>query len=114
MSNDDIDGAETFIRGLVDTSGEDQRAQFALVQFLRQFRGPEAALEELDQMIAAAEQPLAFERMKGAMLFDIGQREEAMAGVEALIAGSEPSTERRDLQVTLARMHLATGDEAQD
>ncbi|MCR9089390.1 MAG: tetratricopeptide repeat protein [Rhodobacteraceae bacterium] len=111
LSNDDIDGAETFIRGLVDTSGEDQRAQFALVQFLRQIRGPEAALEELDQMIAAAEQPLAFERMKGAMLFDIGQREEAMAGVEALIAGSEPSTERRDLQVTLARMHLATGDE---
>lgn len=113
LSNDNIDGAETFIRGLVDTGGDDQRAQFALVQFLRQIRGPEAALAELDQLIASTENPLAFERLKGAILFDIGRRDEAMADVETLIAASEPSEERRDLQVTLARMHLASGDEAQ-
>lgn len=111
LSNGDVDGAEAFIRGLINPDDEEMRAQFALIQFLRQIRGPEAALEELDAVIASSDKPLAFERIKSAILFDTGQQDEAISQLKSLIENNEPGSDRRDLQVTLARMHLSKGEE---
>ncbi|MCV6598084.1 MAG: tetratricopeptide repeat protein [Mangrovicoccus sp.] len=110
LSNGDVTGAETYLRSLVVAGDGDTSAEFTLVQFLQELRGPDAALAELDQLIATAEDPLPFERRKAAIQFEQGAREPVIAHVEQLISTSEPSPSRRDLQISLARMYLANGN----
>lgn len=109
----DADGAEAFVRSLQQTTEDTGAAKMALVQFLTQVRGPDVALEELDRLVAeGGPNEDTFRLLRASLRFDLGEAEEAIASVEAMIEGREPSDEVRTMKTTLARMLIATGGDA--
>ncbi len=78
-----------------------------LARFLLQTRGAEAALADLAARAGAATGPdrHILLRNHAAITFDAGDREAAIAALEALIEGAAPDDETRISQVTLARMY---------
>lgn len=122
-SRNDVDAAESFLRKWVDAADPDAKAdrQVQLVGFISSTRGPDAAIAELDGLIADAGEPGTFRAMRAGYLFDKGDRDTAIAEMEAIVAeGTGGETARTDpefleIEVNLARMLLATGqkEEAQ-
>lgn len=109
LANNDPDGAEAFVRGLVAKSGNAIPPRVALVQFLDRVRGVDAALAELDTLIAEGLDNDTFRVLKASLLFDKGDRAIAISQVEALVEAQEASEARRNMQTTLARMYLGDG-----
>jgi tetratricopeptide (TPR) repeat protein len=110
LTNNDADGAEKFVRELVARSGDEIPPRLALVQFLTQVRGVDAALAETDSLIEEGLDESRFRLLKATLLFDKGEQEEAIVQVTDLIEGKESSDDVRNMQTTLARMLLATGE----
>jgi len=83
------------------------RDALRLARFLRQTRGPEAALADLAARAEAATgaDRHSLLRTHAAVTFDTGDRDRAIADLEALIAGADPDDETRISQVMLARMY---------
>lgn len=111
VSRQEIDKAEEFLRSVTDPASEDTDNYMTLIRFLTQLRGPEAALAELETAISVSPNPDLFRSVRAGIQFEQGQREEAIAAMEAVVAGAEPSTQTRTIKVTLAQMLLATGNE---
>lgn len=109
LADNDPDGAEAFVRSLVAKGGEAIPPRIALVQFLTQVRGMDAALAELDKLIAEGLDNDTFRVLKASMLFDKGERATGIVQVEELVAAQEASEARRNMQTTLARMYIADG-----
>jgi len=109
LANDDADGAEAFVRNLVARAGDEVAPRLALVQFLAQVRGAEAALAETQLLLDEGSDNDTFGLLKASILFDSGEQEVAISQIEALIAGRESTDNVRDMQTTLARMYLVTG-----
>ncbi len=110
LASGDLDGAEAFVRRLVEAGGDDVPPKVALVQFLRQVRSPEAAVEELDRMIEDDPDTTLFQTMRASLRFDAGEREEAIASIEALLNADDSSDDALEMKVTLARMRMAEGE----
>ena len=96
----------------------DARDALILARYLLQTDGAEAALAELDTRLEGATGPdrARLVRARAAIAFDAGDREAAIAALEAATAG-DPDTaddETRISQIALARMYGAQGrdDEA--
>lgn len=109
LANDDADGAESFVRRLVARAGDDIAPRLALVQFLSQVRGNDAALAETELLIDEGLDNDTFGLLKASLLFDSGQQDVAISQIEGLIAGRESTDTVRDMKTTLARMYLVTG-----
>lgn len=118
-----LDDAEAFLRGRIAKGG--LQAEIALVGFLQQFRSADAALTEIDQMLATmpaatqgADQGGAtpavtvqmVQALRAGILFDQGHHDEAVKALQDILAKAEPSDQTRQIRVTLARMMAATGD----
>lgn len=114
LANDAADEAEEFVRGIVATSEEAVPARVGLVQFLAQVRGTEAAIDELDLLIAEGLDDTTFRLMKASLVFDSGEREEAISQLETLVAEDNKSEALNGAKTTLARMLVTVGrtDEA--
>ncbi|MCA8883643.1 MAG: tetratricopeptide repeat protein [Rhodobacteraceae bacterium] len=110
IANGDPDGAETFVRELVAKAGDEVPPRLALVQFLSQVRGVDAALAELELLIDEGLDDSSFRLLKASLLFDKGERELAIGQVEDLIKEKSSSDVVRNMKTTLARMLLADGD----
>ena len=112
MSQGDMDAAEQFLRDLAnDETAEDRLGnQVSLIQFLRANRGADAAMAELDALIAAGQNPDLFNSLRGGIFFDQGEREEGIAILEGVIAGAEPSEQTRNIKISLAKMQIANGN----
>lgn len=115
VSRGDLDEAEAFLRASIDPEDAEPGARVTLVQFLRQLRSPEAAVEELDRIVAdGASDPALFRSMRAAIDFEEGRTEEATAEMEAILAevDAEATEEGRldDVRVALAKMQIATGN----
>lgn len=110
LANDDAQGAEDFVRRLIERSGDEIPPRLALIQFLNQVYGVDRALEDVDLLIEEGLDDMTFRLLKASLLFDKGEREVAISQVEELIGDQESSDEIRNLQTTLARMLLATGE----
>jgi tetratricopeptide (TPR) repeat protein len=131
VSRKDLDKAEAFLRTAIDPASPDfGPARLTLVAFLSQFRGPDAALAELDKIIeanktaepakttgetaeqaqASAASPAMFRAMRASILFDRGEQDQAITEMEQVLAGAEPSDEQRNLKTTLARMKQVAGN----
>ncbi len=108
LAQGDTDRAETHMRERVAVTDE---GRVVLLQFLREARGEEAMRAEFDRIIAdpETESPGRFRALRALLDFETGGHETAIAGMEALIAATEPSDDRRNFQVMLARMLIATG-----
>lgn len=110
LERGDADAAEAVLRAAARRTPDRAEGHLAVVWLLNDTGGPEAAREELDRLIAEAPDPRPFRRARATLNFTTGRRPEAIAGIEALIAGSEASDERRSLEVMLAAMLYETGD----
>ncbi len=110
LSQKDLDKAEAYLRSRVDITSDDTTATVALVQFLGQYRGPEAALKELDKAIAAGKSVSIFRSARAGFHFDQGDRAGAIAEMEDILTNVPDGDEARLIKVALARMQLATGN----
>lgn len=112
MSQNDLDSAEAFLRSeaQVETAGLSERV--AVVQFLNGVRGRDAARSELAALIAAhADSPdvALYRALVASMDFEDGQKEKAVADMEAILASAEPSDQTRDIEVIFTDMLIQTG-----
>jgi tetratricopeptide (TPR) repeat protein len=109
LVNGDRDGAEAFIRDLI-AKDQSVETRLMLVEFLRQVKGSDAAIAELDTMIAAETGNAVFRTLRAGIQFDTGKHDEAMASLEEALATIEPSDDQRKMQMALANMKVRTGD----
>ncbi|MEM1163574.1 MAG: tetratricopeptide repeat protein, partial [Pseudomonadota bacterium] len=122
VSRGELDAAEAFLRDRIAVSAPgDNDLRMALVQFVLQRDGAEAALDELDTFIetAAAEtsedgsptDAIVFRILRAGIRFDTGARAEAIAELQGLIDADEgPRAELNDARVALARMLSVDGN----
>lgn len=110
LSNKDLDKAEAYLRSRLDPATDDTTAHVALVQFLGQYRGPDAALKELDAAIAAGKSVSVFRSARAGFHFDKGDRDGAIAEMEEILKDVPTGDEERMIKVALARMQLANGN----
>jgi tetratricopeptide (TPR) repeat protein len=107
----EFDAAEAFLRAEAGSPGEDSTGHVAVVELLRRTQGPEAALAELEALIEQAGEGAAAELYRGmraSLDFEAGRRDEAIAALQAVLEGAEPSDQTRRLRVMLARMLEST------
>ena len=120
MRQGDLDAVERFLRA--EAAAED--APFAirmnLVNFLRETQGPEATLAEIERQIAAM--PAATEQgddrnrdllrgLRATLRFDLGDPEEALAELDAVLDSMAEGEEADNLRVARARLLMALGRE---
>lgn len=108
VTRGDMDKAETFLRSISDPAAEDTGAFLDLVRFIQRTKGNEAAREELKVAIAQNPNPTPFRALVAVMDFEEGLQDQAIAEMESILAGIEPSDTAREVKVALARMLLAT------
>ena len=111
VAQQQTDKAEAFLRSQVDPNDPDINRFVELVQFVATVKGPEAALQELDAELAARPDNRVVQALRAGLVFEQGQTDEAIAAMEAALAGAEPSEETNNLKVALARMLVATGND---
>jgi tetratricopeptide (TPR) repeat protein len=112
LSRGQNDKVESFLRAQVAAAAPDNPAPMVdLLQFLQQQSGPDVLRAELDKAIAEQANPIPFQIMRAGLDFESGERNKAIADLEALLAANEPSEETRNAKVTLARMLIMTGNE---
>jgi len=110
LSQKELDKAEAYLRSRLDPATDDTTAHVALVQFLGQYRGPDAALKELDAAIAAGRSVSVFRSARAGFHFDQGDRDGAIAEMDEILKDVPAGDEARMIKVALARMQLANGN----
>jgi predicted Zn-dependent protease len=111
VDQDNLDAAEAHLRSMIDPAAETSDSKVVLIQFLTEMRGADAARAELDQMIGQGgpEVPL-LRGIRAGLDFDSGNKETAIAEMEALLQGADVSQQSRNLKLALAQMLLQTGN----
>ncbi len=105
----DLDGAEAFLRQLA--SGDDEVAEqskVAIVQFLKETKGDEAARKELEALVESEEDSGFYKALIAVLDFETGNTEKALADLETVLESAEPSDKTNAIKVTLARLRLST------
>ena len=111
LSQQNLDGAEAFMRAQLDPTGENTQPYVELIQFLVNVRGREAALAELDAALAEDPDSQVARALRAGLLFEQGDRDTAIAEMESLLDGAEASDQTNGLRISLAQMLVATGNE---
>jgi tetratricopeptide (TPR) repeat protein len=116
MSQRNHDAVEMILRQLAGDLTAATAPHVTLVQFLQDTHGPQAARDELDNLITAnAEhetQADLYRSMIAGLDFEAGAEQEAIAALRGLTHDQEPTPQRHQMRVMLARMLDATGDRA--
>ncbi len=113
LTRGDNDTAESILREVAALTPNDISGFLTVVRFLQRTKGNEAAMAELEALIAASDDPddaRAYHAMIAAMTFESGDRNAAIEMQRTLIEGAEANERTRDLQMMLARMLEETGD----
>jgi tetratricopeptide (TPR) repeat protein len=118
LQQKDFDGAEAFLRGLAgpDDGVADGAtdSHVTVVRLIETARGRDAAVAELDRLIAANAAVPAnaafYASMKAAYAFQDGDRDGAIAQLQAILTDAQPSPQTQRIRGMLARMLLATGN----
>lgn len=113
----DPDSVERFLRARAADPGAAFSDRLTLLYFLREIRGADAALAEIDRQIADqpvdAPRDLAILRgLRASLRFDRGEAEAAIAEFEAALADFPTGAEADNLRVALAQALAATGRDA--
>ncbi|MBS0124169.1 tetratricopeptide repeat protein [Thetidibacter halocola] len=115
LAQEDVAGAEAFLRGRAGADTADTGGHVDVVQLLLATRGREAAREELARLVAAntdTENGRFYRAMLASMDFEEGQVEAGIAGMRAALDGAAPGARTYGNQVILARMLVRGGDDA--
>jgi cellulose synthase operon protein C len=102
--------AEELLRADAYAADAPTDARVAYLAFLREFRGDEAAREEVTALIEAGQDTEVLRSLRAGLDFDAGRRAEAIAELEGIIATAEPGDIARQVKVSLARMLAMIGD----
>ena len=104
--------AEEFLRAQIAQREDSLDLQIALVGFLRQTRGEDAALAEIDEAVGRYENPNMLLALRSGLLFDGGDREAGIAEMQGIIDRAGPDDDQTSgFKVTLARMLIANGND---
>ena len=106
----DFAKAESFLRGRAARNVDDIETQQALLRFLGAIRGPDAVLAEIDRIVLESPGSTNLARLRAETRFSKGEQKAAIADIEDLVAGAEPSTNIHTAKVSLARMLVLSGD----
>jgi tetratricopeptide (TPR) repeat protein len=113
LAQQDVDGAEAFLREEAGEATADPEGHVAVIQLLRSAKGPEAARAEIGRLLAA-NAGTANADLYGALLatldFEEGKEAEAVAAMEAILATAEATDQTRKLKLMLARMLEGSGN----
>lgn len=104
ISRQELDKAEGFLRRESDPADEDVGPFTDLIRFVAEVKGTEAALVEIDRGIAENPKPTPFRALRAGLRFLEGFQSEAIAELEAVIAGEEPGETTNALKLQLAGM----------
>ncbi|MCK0104314.1 tetratricopeptide repeat protein [Pseudohalocynthiibacter sp. F2068] len=105
MSRGNADAAEAFLRSRLDPAAASPKAEVTLIRFLSNVRGPDVAAAELDRIIAEnVSNKTLYRTLRAALLFETGERDQAISELEALLAELGPSDATNSIKVTLAQM----------
>lgn len=112
LSRDETGKAEELLRADAYAEGAAVEPRVQLVVFVRQTRGIEAAVEEIDRLLEAGRDTALLRALRAGLTFDLGDRDAAIAALEAILAdpGDNPADVLRDVKVSLARMLATVGD----
>jgi tetratricopeptide (TPR) repeat protein len=121
LGQGDTEAVERFLRMRAEADTAEFSDRLSLVNFLRELRGPEPALAEIDRQIAAlpddastedAARDLAVLRgLRATLVFDTGDPEAAIAELEGVLGTLPDGAEANNLRVALARMLSTVGRE---
>ena len=116
LGQGDTEAVERFLRTRAEADTAEFSDRLSLVNFLRELRGPEPALAEIDRQIAAmpedASRDLAVLRgLRATLMFDSGDPEAAIADLEGVLGTLPDGAEANNLRVALARMLSVVGRE---
>lgn len=111
IARDELDKAEALLRARLDPTDDDSEPGATLVQFLAEHRGNEVALAELNRLIDSGTQHQALYRsLRASVNFDLGQQDQAISEMQAILEEVEPSAEKDSIKVSLAHMLEVTGN----
>lgn len=112
-----IDDAEQILRSQIDPNSDKIEPRMVLLRFLAEVRSPTVMRDELNKVLAenpqpkdVAADPLSFRVLKAQADFTLGDRDRAMADLEALVKEAVPSAEIDRAKIQLARMRMTTGN----
>lgn len=106
----DLGGADGLLKADAEAS-TDPAVSMRYVSYLFQYRGVDAAMAELERIIAAGRlSPVPFQTALARMKFDAGKADEAIASLEAIAANGERNADMRNLETDLARMMFLRGN----
>ncbi|WP_424971865.1 tetratricopeptide repeat protein [Dinoroseobacter sp. S76] len=103
--------AEAFIRSIVSPTDEDPSEYVAFVRYLRDTRGIQAAVDELENALVEAPDSAVLKALQASLIFDSGDRDTGIAQMQAIVDAEEESNDTLRFKVALAQMLLATGNE---
>ena len=112
VSRDQIDQAEQVIRGIAaaDTGSGEQR--MALIQFLEQHRGLDAAMAEAERLAAESGENVAerqlYDSLRAYYLFNGGERDRGIELMRTTLTDAAPSQQTNRLRAMLAGMLMKT------
>lgn len=110
ISRNEIEKAEDHLRAQINADASDHTPVLELVRFLAEFKGSEAAVAELERTIAANPNAAVYRAARAGFIFDLGNRDEAIAQMQAILDEAGTSEETRRTKVGLARMLSVTGN----
>ncbi|MCX8509220.1 MAG: tetratricopeptide repeat protein, partial [Rhodobacteraceae bacterium] len=110
LSRKAFDKAESLLRAKAASAIDKIQPVGELVQFLAQYRSPEAAIAELDHAIAAGQSTAVFRSARAGFLFDRGDKKAAIAEMQDILTSESGTDDARKIKVALARMLFATGN----
>ncbi len=114
-----VPDAISFLRGYVEKNPTELPASNTLIELVMSAEGPEAAIAEIDRLIAVGNNVTILSTQRARVQFENGDRDGAIAAIEEIVAATDlAATEDPDAledlntaKVVLARMLLATGNE---
>jgi cellulose synthase operon protein C len=110
LARKEYDKAEANLRAQIDPASDNTDPEVELVRFLGQYRGPEAAIAELDRAIASGKSVPIFRSARAGFEFDRGDRDLAIAEMQDILKTAPAGDDARSIKVGLARMQLAVGN----
>ncbi|MFV2051389.1 tetratricopeptide repeat protein [Aliiroseovarius sp. YM-037] len=112
IEQEDIEGAETFLRQIADAPGATIGQKLIVVDFLRQTVGRAAATAEVERLIADDSTNVTYQAAQASILFEDGETDRAIAQMQDILNDRAASEETSNLRIILARMLMNAGNEA--
>jgi tetratricopeptide (TPR) repeat protein len=115
LQRQDFAGAEQFLRDLAGPETGSPDGFVPVIQLIERAQGRDAAKAEMQRLADVnaefPENSNFFNALLAGYLFDDGERDQAIADMQAILENAEPNEQTRRIKGTLANMLLRTGNQ---